>query len=93
MRQTIDEGLVVIQKDEFEGLRVRMLSDRDAGHVVWEATLLNEAGEVTETFTRVLKPVELHFLPELVEMLEHATELLTPRLRPDRANVKEPGSS
>ena len=82
--------VIVAQKGEFPGFRVRMLADRDEGAVIWEVSYLNEAGEITSEERRKIRYLELLVLPDLLALLKSAVKELTPRALIDKVKIELP---
>ena len=81
---------VVVFRRNLPGLRMRMLSDRDVGQIIWELTYLDDAGNVLEKEERRMRPVELIHIDEVLGALKEAIDALTPRRRLDCVRLQPP---
>lgn len=81
---------VVIFKQEYPGLRLRMLADRDRGQVIWETEYLDEDGWATNSVERKILPVEINNINGVISLLSQAIKALTPVRRLDKITLTEP---
>lgn len=81
---------VEVLKESMPGIRVRILSDRDAGCLIWETEYLNEDGTVRRSESRRMEAEELLNIRGIMRLLERARSALTPRTRLDIAKLNPP---
>ena len=83
---------VVVKERSFNNLNVRFLADRLAGVVIWESFFTDDDGKVTGEEFRRFRSVELHYLDELIGLLQEARKALTPRRRFDLTSLNPPST-